>query len=123
MVRSQKLWRNILYLTHKAFGDLDHIEILLRLLISLMQRGHYFWLALASATAAKKQITVTGVLNPKMTLVVSVPKSGLPEVSSKIEPTAAIAATHEPSNSAPLFGVRITSPSLKIKKPPAFYYR
>lgn len=37
--------------------------------------------------------------------VVKVPKSGFPEESSKIEPTAAIPATQEPSKYTALFGV------------------
>jgi hypothetical protein len=39
--------------------------------------------------------------------VVSVPNCGFPEDSSKIEPTAAIAATQELIKNRPLFGVII----------------
>ncbi len=38
-------------------------------------------------------------------MVGPVPQSGLPEESSKIEPTAAMAATQEPAKKTPLFGV------------------
>jgi hypothetical protein len=37
--------------------------------------------------------------------VTNVPNSGFPEESSKIEPTAAIAATQELIKNKPLFGV------------------
>lgn len=38
-------------------------------------------------------------------LVGRLPQSGWPEESSKMEPTAAIAATQEPNRNNPLFGV------------------
>jgi hypothetical protein len=38
-------------------------------------------------------------------LVTKLPSWGWPEESSKIEPTAAIAAMQEPAKSTPLFGV------------------
>ncbi len=38
-------------------------------------------------------------------LVGRLPQSGWPEDSSKMEPTAAIAATQEPNRNNPLFGV------------------
>ncbi|MBF2006567.1 hypothetical protein PCC6912_39010 [Chlorogloeopsis fritschii PCC 6912] len=62
-------------------------------------------LALASLTAAKKNNPVSGMLNAKIIAVVWLPKSGCPEVSSKTEPTAAIAAMHEQARNKPLFGV------------------
>jgi hypothetical protein len=40
-----------------------------------------------------------------MAVVTPVPQSGVPEDSSKIEPTAAIAATQEPAKNSPLLGV------------------
>lgn len=60
-----------------------------------------------SATAAQKQIPVKGILPPKIRLVVILPSSGEPEVSSKIEPTAAMAVTQEINKNTPLFGVTL----------------
>jgi hypothetical protein len=66
-------------------------------------------LAFASLTAAKKNNPVSGMLNPRIMAVTWTPKSGCPEPSSKIEPTAAIAVTHEPPRNNPLFGVKYTT--------------
>lgn len=51
-----------------------------------------------------------------MMLVVDVPKSGLPDDSSKTEPTAAIAATQEPSRKIPLLGVMYMGGELDNRK-------
>jgi hypothetical protein len=53
---------------------------------------------------------VRGMDSTRMTLVVACPNSGNPELSSKIEPTAAIAAMEEPNKKIPLFGVTKRSP-------------
>jgi hypothetical protein len=45
------------------------------------------------------------MLRDKMMLVVATPRSGCPEDSSKIEPTAAIAAIQQPANNKLLNGV------------------
>jgi hypothetical protein len=66
-------------------------------------------LALASLTAAKKNNPVSGIHNPKIIAVICTPKSGCPELSSKIEPTAAIAVIQDPPRNKPLFGVRYTT--------------
>ena len=66
-------------------------------------------LALASLTAAIKNNPVRGILNPKIIEVIWTPKSGCPELSSKIEPTAAIAVTQEEPRKKPLFGVKYTT--------------
>jgi hypothetical protein len=42
--------------------------------------------------------------------VVVLPKSGVPEESSKTEPTAAIALTQEPNKNTPLLGVTVIIP-------------
>jgi hypothetical protein len=65
-------------------------------------------LAFVSLTAAKKNIPVRGMLNVKIIAVVWTPKSGCPELSSKIDPTAAIALIQEPIRNKPLFGVIYT---------------
>lgn len=65
----------------------------------------YFMLARASLTAAKKNKAVNGMLIPNIIAVFCIPKSGCPEVSSNIEPTAAIAAMQEPSKNKPAIGV------------------
>lgn len=62
-------------------------------------------LARASLTAAKKNKAVSGMLIPKIIAVFCIPKSGCPDESSNIEPTAAIAAMQEPSKNKPLIGV------------------
>jgi hypothetical protein len=64
-------------------------------------------LALASRTAATKSNTVRGIDKAKMMPVVCIPKSGCPEVSSKTEPTDAIAVMQEPARNKPLFGVNV----------------
>lgn len=71
-------------------------------------------LARASLTAAKKNNPVRGMLNAKIIAVTWTPKSGCPELSSKTEPTAAIAVTQELPRNKPLFGVKYTT------KPPYF---
>jgi hypothetical protein len=48
----------------------------------------------------------------RMALVVVCPNSGNPELSSKIEPTAAIAAMEEPNKKIPLLGVTKSIPQL-----------
>jgi hypothetical protein len=45
------------------------------------------------------------MLRSKITVVTVPPSSGCPEDSSKIEPTAAIPAIHEPPKNKALFGV------------------
>jgi hypothetical protein len=74
---------------------------------------HFYWFALASRTAAKKNMAVNGMLIARMTPVISPPKSGLPEASSNTEPTAAIAATQEPPKNTPLLGVNVVPPLIK----------
>jgi hypothetical protein len=64
-------------------------------------------LALASRTAATKSNTVRGIDKAKMMPVACIPKLGCPEVSSKTEPTDAIAVMHEPARNKPLFGVNV----------------
>jgi hypothetical protein len=66
-------------------------------------------LALASLTAAKKNNPVRGMLIARIIAVIWTPKSGCPELSSKTEPTAAIALTQEPPRNKPLFGVKYTT--------------
>jgi hypothetical protein len=68
-------------------------------------------LARASLTAATKNNPVRGMLKAKIMAVVCTPKSGCPELSSKTEPTAAIAATQELAKKNPLFGVKYTTQS------------
>jgi hypothetical protein len=65
----------------------------------------YFIFARVSLTAAQKRIAVRGMQAIRMPVVRELPNSGTPELSSKTDPTAAIAATQEPNNKAPLFGV------------------
>ncbi len=65
----------------------------------------YFKFALASRTAARNRKTPSGTLTTKMTVVGNTPKSGCPEDSSKMHPTAAIAKMQEPAKNKPLFGV------------------
>jgi len=65
-------------------------------------------LALASLTAATKNNPVRGILKIKVIAVAVTPQSGCPELSSKIEPTAAIAVTQDPPRNKPLFGVKYT---------------
>jgi hypothetical protein len=48
---------------------------------------------------------VRGMESTRIALVVVCPNSGNPELSSKIEPTPAIAATEEPNKKIPLLGV------------------
>ncbi len=64
-------------------------------------------LALASLTAATKSSTVRGIDKAKMMPVACIPKLGSPEVSSKTDPTDAIAVMHEPARNKPLFGVNV----------------
>jgi hypothetical protein len=64
-------------------------------------------LALVSCTALQKRIPVKGILPARIIPVVTFPHSGIPDESSKIEPTAAIAVIQDPSNNTPLFGVTI----------------
>lgn len=78
---------------------------MLLFLFPLFVPDAYFILARASRTAAKKNKAVSGMLIPRIIAVFCVPKSGCPEDSSKIEPTAAIAAIQEPSKNKPLIGV------------------
>jgi hypothetical protein len=61
--------------------------------------------ALASLTAAKKKKTTKGTLRAKITPVTQIPNCGCPDDNSNTDPTAAIAATHDPPKYAPLFGV------------------
>jgi hypothetical protein len=51
----------------------------------------------------------------RIALVVVFPKSGVPEESSKIEPTAAIALRQDPNKNTPLLGVTIVN-SPKIRE-------
>ena len=62
-------------------------------------------LARASRTAAKKNKAVSGMLIPKIIAVFCIPKSGCPDESSKIQPTAEMAAIQEPNKNKPLSGV------------------
>ena len=50
-------------------------------------------------------MTVRGILAAKIDPVTALPKSGLPEVSSKTEPTPAIAVTQHNNRHMPLLGV------------------
>ena len=50
--------------------------------------------------------------------VVKFPSSGVPEESSKIEPTPAIAAMQQPNNNTPLFGVTLIAPLTEIASDP-----
>jgi hypothetical protein len=71
------------------------------------KRESCYRLALASRTAAKKQKILRGMLRARIVPVIGVPYCGVPEDNSKIEPTAAIAATQEQASKKPLFGVVI----------------
>lgn len=51
---------------------------------------------------------VSGMLIARIQLVVIVPHSGVPELSSNIEPIDAIADTHAPNKHKPLKGVYVT---------------
>jgi hypothetical protein len=51
------------------------------------------------------------MLKARIMAVVCTPKSGCPELSSKIEPTDAIAVIQEPPKNKPLFGVKYTTKS------------
>ncbi len=66
-----------------------------------------YMFALASLTAAMKAMTPAGMLKAKMIAVGAVPQSGLPEESSNMEPTAAIAVKQAIPKYAPLLGVII----------------
>jgi len=65
----------------------------------------YFWLAFVSRTAARKKMTTRGEVTARIMPVIRLPSSGSPDVSSKTEPIAAIAAMQEPARNTPLFGV------------------
>lgn len=69
----------------------------------------YLIFARASLTAAIKNKTVRGMLKARIMAVVWTPKSGCPELSSKTEPTAAIAVKQDPPKNKPLFGVKYTT--------------
>jgi hypothetical protein len=68
----------------------------------------FYKFALASRTATMKNMPVKGTLAARIIPVTNEPNCGFPEDNSKIEPTAAIAATQEPSKNTPLFGVIIS---------------
>jgi hypothetical protein len=72
-------------------------------------------LALVSCTANQKKTIVKGILAVKIMLVGRLPNSGLPEDSSKTEPTPAIAAIQDPNNNTPLFGVTKITPDRQQK--------
>jgi hypothetical protein len=74
---------------------------------STINNKQFYKFALASRTATKKNKPVKGTLPAKIIPVTNVPNCGFPEDNSKIEPTAAIAATQEKSKNTPLFGVII----------------
>ena len=65
----------------------------------------YFILALVSLTAAINNKTVNGILAIKIIVVFVLPKSGLPEVNSKAEPTPAIAVIQHINKNKQLIGV------------------
>jgi hypothetical protein len=69
-------------------------------------------LALASFTAAQKNRPVRGIEAIKIKLVIVVPRSGVPDDNSNIEPTAAIAAILDPIKNTPLFGVTLITPRI-----------
>jgi hypothetical protein len=56
-------------------------------------------------TAVRNKKTVSGIDAAKMLPVTAMPNSGAPEVSSKTEPTAAIAEIEAPSKQIPVRGV------------------
>jgi hypothetical protein len=58
----------------------------------------YYILALASLIAKYNKPALKGPVTPKITPVTKFPNSGTPEVNSKTEPTAAIAAIQEATN-------------------------
>lgn len=57
--------------------------------------------------AAKKRYAPRGRLTARMVAVMGLPKSGWPEVSSNMEPIAAIKATQEPPTYTELLGVTV----------------
>lgn len=59
-------------------------------------------------------MAVKGMVSTRIIPVANVPSCGFPDDSSKIEPTAAMAATQDPPNNTPLFGV--TDHYLNINK-------
>jgi hypothetical protein len=73
-------------------------------------RQSYFILARVSLTAAQNRIAVRGIQATKIPVVRELPNSGIPELNSNTEPTAAIAAMQEPSKKTPLLGVTVCSP-------------
>ena len=72
---------------------------------TMVKLNCYLRLALLSTTASQKQTIVEGIEALKIKLVLNFPNSGEPEVSSKTEPTAAIAAKQEINKNTLLFGV------------------
>lgn len=52
-------------------------------------------------------MTVRGIDAIKIAVVTELPNSGVPELSSNIDPTAAIAVIQAPNKNTPLFGVTI----------------
>lgn len=66
-----------------------------------------YWLDRASWTAAQKSHPPRGMLIARIMPVIGDPNWGVPEDSSKIEPTAAIAETQDAPKNKPLFGVII----------------
>ena len=65
----------------------------------------YLILALASITAKTKEAIVRGTLMAKIIAVLVCPNSGIPDDSSKIQPTEAIAAIQETSSKTLLLPV------------------
>jgi hypothetical protein len=74
-------------------------------LFPLLAPDAYFILALVSRTAARKNNPLRGILSPRIIAVFWTPRSGCPEVISKMEPTAAIAVIQEQAKNKPLLGV------------------
>jgi hypothetical protein len=74
---------------------------------STINNKQFYKFALASRTATTKNTPVKGILAARIIPVTNVPSCGFPEDNSKMEPTAAIAATQEKSKNTPLFGVII----------------
>jgi len=66
-----------------------------------------YWFALASRTAARKNHAPKGKLKIKIIVVARFPNLGIPEVNSKMEPTAAIKATQELPRNRELLGVTV----------------
>jgi len=91
-----------LCLTQSEKGKRKNLSSFLFLTV---QKNAYLKLAFASFTAATKNNPVSGILIARIIAVTWLPKSGSPEESSKIEPTAAIAAIHEQARNKPLLGV------------------